>query len=376
MASILDENRPKPKLRILVIGKTGVGKSSLVNAILDKPGFFKDHYGPDVGTTASIEGKEVCINGVDVYGYDTRGFFDDEVDKDVIIADIDNTGCDFDVVVVCMRFNERLDKSNKDVLNLLSKLNRVSDIWKKVVIALTHGEEISPTWKEGIDEKVEEVRCRWVKQVREYLIKKLELDAKDTEQIPVNITTHVSVDPLPGHLLGWMEKLLVCMAEKAFISPDVILALTLTSARNVEYVLKAIAAKVGMAIPRTAHEAKRLFKAMCDLVGEGYEVLDKISQMVIDQGKASSCDLTNLEDTHASDTNTCIDTNTGSDTNTGASTSATIVKGAVAGGVVGGVIAGVVYCAAGIAIAPAAACVGGGIVVGIAVAALWLWRSK
>ena len=122
---------------VLTVGKTGAGKSSLVNAIFNVD-VFMESFGTEPGTSECIECKQVNINGVEVHGYETRDFFD--VEQEVIIKAIDDTKCDFDIVLICMRFDDHFDRANKQIFHVLSQLQVVSNVWGKVVIALTHSD--------------------------------------------------------------------------------------------------------------------------------------------------------------------------------------------------------------------------------------------
>lgn len=372
------EAEVKPTLRILVVGKTGAGKSSLVNALLDEA-MFEEHFGPEVGTKDYIQGKQVDLNGVDVHGFDTRGFFDYEVDKNTIITAIDEVNCDFDIVLVCMKFTDRLDESNKRVFEILAELKNVSNIWNKMVVVLTNSDVTPPQWKEGIDGKVEEVRCNWASSIHEFLVEKLELSEDNATKIPTNISTHVEKEPLPGHLLGWLEKLFVTIAEKACVTPEAMLALAATSERNVVYALKAIADKVGMEMPLTLEDAKAMFRAMCNLVGKGHEMLDRLSRLVIDEIKTQSSGISNIEEIKES--NSEEETKESKEVvRNQAQNSSNIGKVVVAGGGAGGAAIGAIGAGVLVAFGAPAAVIavgaGGGLVLGIAIAAWWLWKNN
>ena len=200
--------------------------------------------GAEPGTLECIEGKQVNINGVEVHGYDTRGFFDDDdvdsvVEQEVIIKAIDDTKCDFDIVLICLRFDERFDIANKQTFHVLSRLQVVSNVWGKVVIALTHSDIVPLGWNQKeVDDEMDRKYCAWVKSIREYLTNKVpQVDNSIIESIPIKLTTHRKVVPKYDCLVNWVSKLLVTVAKRAHANAQAILALAATGARNTAYII-------------------------------------------------------------------------------------------------------------------------------------------
>jgi len=66
----------KRDLNVMVFGKTGIGKSTLLNSLFQQPDLFKT--GDLDTTTIEIEKITCLINGVPINFYDTPGLLDDK----------------------------------------------------------------------------------------------------------------------------------------------------------------------------------------------------------------------------------------------------------------------------------------------------------
>ena len=186
-------------LHVLMIGKGGVGKSSLANAILDsqvcpvaeQPGDDVEHY-----TTV--------VDKVAVHVYDTRGLLDGEKEVKDIAQVIKKIGCQFDIVIACIKFNDRFDLSNRMIFDVISRLG--SDVWPKVCVALTHSDITPADWpRYEIDKRFSSVLKQWEDAISTYLTEK--------HQAPVQVfpTSHtqvaISIRPLKDWLTVLKRKL-------------------------------------------------------------------------------------------------------------------------------------------------------------------------
>ena len=126
------------KLNILITGKTGVGKSRLVNALVGK---YVAKEGDDKQSCTAVETPYVAdIEGIEVVIWDSRGLQDGtDNDEDYLnsLKDINLESGGFDIVIYCHKMDDtRFRRDDKDAIRMLTS-SFGKDLWKKTVVALT-----------------------------------------------------------------------------------------------------------------------------------------------------------------------------------------------------------------------------------------------
>ena len=153
-------------VNILVIGQTGAGKSTLVNALLGDI-VAKGQHGP-ISVRAEMHVYDGEFMGVKIRVNDTVGFGDSEgKSNQSILKEIAETNR-FDLILICLRMDSRFDSGVQRMFAILSSTMH-REAWKRTVVVLTfansfcmmrHFRRLKGTEKRAmIVQTIEEIQC-------------------------------------------------------------------------------------------------------------------------------------------------------------------------------------------------------------------------
>lgn len=144
------KTKAEKELSLFVTGKTGVGKSRLVNALVGKPGSAKEGRKRTEGCTDKVEYYTVSKNDINVRVWDSPGLQDRTVqDEDLYLEEVKQ--CGFDAMIYCCRMDiKRLTEEDTKAMRTLARVFG-KEVWKKAVVALTFANLIEDP--DGGDEK-------------------------------------------------------------------------------------------------------------------------------------------------------------------------------------------------------------------------------
>ena len=222
---------PSSKLRVVVFGKTGTGKSSLINSL-----FHSDTPVAKEGDSLSSETKSVdcytkmvtmIVNDVHVTLWDTPGLKDPDSDGEKTIKEIgDECGTAYlDLFVYCTQFNQpRLGKDDVDSIQDLTKAFG-GGIWKRALFALTFANDATvplsvtdKTPSEYFQFRLDQWReslCHFVKKFAK------EISGQDISSIPVIPTGYISRDKnlrLPDNRAWLLQFWSACVTQVRFFA--------------------------------------------------------------------------------------------------------------------------------------------------------------
>eukprot|EP00118_Oscarella_pearsei_P005198 m.23598 g.23598 ORF g.23598 m.23598 type:complete len:477 (+) comp28504_c0_seq3:2300-3730(+) len=138
------ETMPEQSLTLLVIGRTGVGKSSLVNSLLGK-NVSREVYSTARGTT-NVECFDAKLNDMVVKVWDTPGLWDYEVEDDggydfqlnrsaEYLRQIKGIG-KVDLLLLCIDSMNNVAKEDSDTIDIITEAF-TKNIWKYAVFVFT-----------------------------------------------------------------------------------------------------------------------------------------------------------------------------------------------------------------------------------------------
>ena len=184
------ENNPQKKLSFLVTGKTGVGKSRLVNALVGKDVAVEGRQ-RDSCTNTSTPHK-VTIEGIDVLVWDSPGLQDGDANYLENLKSVNSTH-GLDVVIYCIKMNDT--KFYAEDKMAICKLTEGfgKDVWKKTVIALTFANQVQDPDAEDHDKPANQVYfleefTEWERQLRgapNGILNKLDIDSEVLTALPI-----------------------------------------------------------------------------------------------------------------------------------------------------------------------------------------------
>lgn len=187
MASQEEADTGKNELKILVIGKTGVGKSALINALAGNE--VSPESDMETGTYNVEEILAELSNGIKVTFYDTPGFHDAKGKEKEYLRQISALPKDIDLIVYCNKVTDK--RMTEEDCDTLCEFTRVlgEDFWNNAVFALTFSNMVQPKTnitdpamrKQALEEKLKLMS----KKLREVLQSKAQLPSKITRNIPI-----------------------------------------------------------------------------------------------------------------------------------------------------------------------------------------------
>lgn len=154
----LEKHYQDKKLQILVCGKTGTGKSSLLNTLFGKELFEIGGPGDFAGfgfqhVTNTVSSQSINLQNVLLDIFDSPGLQDGTDNDEKYLDDMESKCKNVNLVLYCIEMTTtRWLRQDVVATDLLTK-RFTADFWKKTIVVLTKANMVKQT-KEGVNEKI------------------------------------------------------------------------------------------------------------------------------------------------------------------------------------------------------------------------------
>ena len=199
----------KKKLKILVCGKTGTGKSTLLNTLLGQTVF--ETGGPATKTvgpvTTEVKSVRTDIQDVLLEIFDSPGLQDCTDNDRKYLDDMRKKCKDFCLILYCIDMaTARWDDKDSKTIELLTKTFG-QEMWKKAILVLTKANTVMPT-EPGVDEHT---HCKTTLETFEGQFQK--------QLTQLNVSKEVSVN-IPIVATGSLKQRYIPFVSKSFEKED------------------------------------------------------------------------------------------------------------------------------------------------------------
>ncbi len=193
----------------LLTGKTGVGKSRLVNALVGEPvaveGKTKDR------CTSMVTPYSINIQGIEVRIWDSPGLQDGTCNEESYLADMEEKlrKGGMDVMIYCLKMDDtRFHEDDKRAIRTLTRAFG-KKLWNNAVIALTFANKVKdPDARDKEDKRAYFMRdlVEWQKAILEFFTDDIKIDRELFQAIPIVPTGNYHKLYLPN-CDNWLSEL-------------------------------------------------------------------------------------------------------------------------------------------------------------------------
>ena len=214
------EKAPK-KLSILCAGATGVGKSTLINALIGSKADSL-HVGHSLCQgTLKVTERTFSLRGITVTIWDTPGLQRSEADRKYL-EEIKEKCADFDIFLYCIKADETRASELSSDSSSFQRYTKLfgPELWKKAVVALTFSNKIEDHWEDEaennpnfvVEREFTRIINQWERKIRGVLAWKI-MDKKSADHVPVLPTGIAGCRDLPGYKF-WLSRLFASFEDR------------------------------------------------------------------------------------------------------------------------------------------------------------------
>ena len=234
----------KNGLRILVTGRTGAGKSALVNSIVGE--YVAEEGDQPHGETTKVARYEKEIGDIVVSIFDSPGLqdgFDNKEVEEKYMNDLQENCSEVDLNLYCVRMTDKkiMRPTEEDAIIKLSKSFGMDGFWRNTSIVLTFANEVKPPPDSTDVTPVEHFKDRmskWKTALQCTLTEKANITKEVVESIPIIPAGYSDEPSLPAANCDyWLSDLwFQCLDRTIDIGKPILMNLNLERLRPSEKV--------------------------------------------------------------------------------------------------------------------------------------------
>ena len=216
----------KRSLRILVTGRTGAGKSALVNSIVGE--YVAEEGDSAKGETKKVTPYEKKVGDIVITIYDSPGLQDGVEDKEKYLNELEEKCSGVDLNLYCVIMTDGMRPSEKDAIMELSKAFGFDQFWQNTSIVLTFANEVRPPRSMRSISEVAHFSKRmlqWRFLLQHVLIEDSQITENIVEDLPIIPAGYSDKPSLPAAEYDyWLRELWIqCLGRTKDIAKPILL---------------------------------------------------------------------------------------------------------------------------------------------------------
>lgn len=195
------------EIRLLITGKTGTGKSALINGIIREN--VTEEGGALDPQTTEVEAFKRTLQGIPITVFDSPGLQDGTENEKQYLLDMERKCKKVDLVLYTLKMTDK--RLHADDVEAMRKLTNAfgAQFWRHAMFAMTFANDVRDPEKPEDDERnskfFEERLDKWKTKLPQTLEKELNVTRKVAKQVPVVPAGYHKHQHLPGRRYWFSE---------------------------------------------------------------------------------------------------------------------------------------------------------------------------